>query len=80
MGKYVKRILSGVLVLVVVFASDIFPAYASNGNVGENDLNLYVEDDQMGEETFVGDKVTLTAEASGGAGNYEYRFILNLGE
>lgn len=80
MGKYGKRILSGVLILVVVFASDIFPAYASNGNVGENDLNLYVEDDQMGEETFVGDKVTLTAEASGGAGNYEYQFILNLGE
>ena len=79
MCKCLKKALSAILILSIVFTADILPSYAYEDN-GYNKLSINVKEAQTGQETLVGDQVTLIAEASGGDGSYEYQFTLENGE
>ena len=80
MCKCLKKVLSAILILSIVFTTDILPSYAYEEDNGYDKLSINVKEAQPGQETLVGDQVTLIAEASGGDGSYEYQFTLENGE
>ena len=80
MKGYLKKIIVFFLVVCVFVSADTLPAMAEDnteGNENESGQSLMISDDRQTEEAIcVGDQITISAEASGGAGDYQYQFEL----